>query len=167
MKKTMIYAVEKLLEECRSKGHRLASAESCTGGLIAAALTEIAGASDVFDRGFVTYSNQAKSEMLGVPKDLIAQEGAVSEFVARHMAEGALNHSDADIAVAVTGIAGPDGGSDDKPIGLVHIAVARAGQATRHERCLFKPKSRKNIRRKTVIHALKMIGDEISQPILA
>jgi nicotinamide-nucleotide amidase len=121
---------EAVLAACRAAGLKVATAESCTGGMIAAALTAIAGASDVVDRGFVTYSNAAKTEMLGVAPDLIAAAGAVSEAVARSMAEGALARSAADLAVAVTGIAGPDGGSAEKPVGLVHFACARRGKPT-------------------------------------
>lgn len=114
-----------ILDICRSGGLTLATAESCTGGLIAAVLTSIAGSSDVIERGFVTYSNAAKTDLLGVPPDLIARHGAVSEQVARAMAEGALAHSRADVAVSVTGIAGPGGGSAEKPVGRVHLACAR------------------------------------------
>ena len=119
-----------LLELCRRAGLRIATAESCTGGLIAGCLTEIAGSSDVVERGFVTYSNEAKQEMLGVPRMLINLNGAVSEKVAVAMAEGALKHSLADISVAVTGVAGPGGGSKEKPVGLVHIACAGRGRET-------------------------------------
>jgi nicotinamide-nucleotide amidase len=118
----------------RARGWRLTTAESCTGGLIAAACTALAGSSDWFECGFVTYSNAAKTEQLGVPALLIAQHGAVSEPVVRAMAEGALARSPADLAVAVTGIAGPGGGSADKPVGLVWIALARRGEAARAER---------------------------------
>ena len=114
-----------LLEAARACGETVATAESCTGGLVAATLTAIPGSSDVFERGFVTYSNSAKSEMLGVPVWLIERRGAVSEDVARAMAGGALTHSHASLAVSVTGIAGPDGGTDEKPIGLVHFAAGR------------------------------------------
>ena len=117
-----------LLKRYEAAGLRIATAESCTGGLVAARLTEIPGSSTVVDRGFVTYSNAAKTEMLGVPAGLIAQHGAVSEAVARAMAEGALARSGADVAVAVTGIAGPGGATAAKPVGLVHFAVARAGR---------------------------------------
>ena len=103
----------------------IASAESCTGGLIAGLLTEVAGSSDVFERGFVTYSNEAKAELLGIPMDVINQWGAVSTQVAAAMANGALKQSHADISIAVTGIAGPGGGSSDKPVGLVYLATAR------------------------------------------
>jgi nicotinamide-nucleotide amidase len=119
-----------LIELCRSKSLMLATAESCTGGLIAGLITSVAGSSDVFDAGFVTYSNDAKSRMIGVPPELIARHGAVSEAVARAMAEGALAHSKADVAVSVTGVAGPGGGSAEKPVGLVHCAAARRGYPT-------------------------------------
>lgn len=108
----------------RAEGAVIATAESCTGGMIAACLTDVPGSSEVFDRGFVTYSNAAKSEMISVPSETIAANGAVSETVARHMAEGALRASNAAVAVAVTGIAGPGGGSPEKPVGLVHLALA-------------------------------------------
>jgi nicotinamide-nucleotide amidase len=121
-----------LLQACREKKLRLATAESCTGGLIAAILTEVPGSSDAFERGFVTYSNEAKSEMLWVPPKLIAQHGAVSEEVARAMALGALDHSRADIAVSVTGVAGPGGGTEAKPVGLVHLAAADRHGRTLH-----------------------------------
>jgi nicotinamide-nucleotide amidase len=114
-----------LLGELRARNLRLATAESCTGGLIAGLFTEIAGSSDVFERGFVTYSNDAKHELLGIPKNLLDVHGAVSEQVARAMALGALKHSHADIVIAVTGIAGPGGATETKPIGLVHVAIAR------------------------------------------
>jgi nicotinamide-nucleotide amidase len=116
-----------LISLLRGKGLMLATAESCTGGLIAGLITSIAGSSDVFDAGFVTYSNDAKKRMIGVPAELIARHGAVSAEVALAMAEGALAHSKADVAVAVTGVAGPGGGSAAKPVGLVHCAAARNG----------------------------------------
>jgi len=146
-----------LLAAAREKNIKIAAAESCTGGLIAALLTEIAGSSDVFDRGFVTYSNQAKEEMLGVPGAMIRQHGAVSESVARAMAEGAIRQSRAQLAVAVTGIAGPGGGTDEKPVGLVHIAAARAGEATLHRECRFGDIGRAEVRRATVKVALEML----------
>ncbi len=118
----------KLLKACHAAGLRLVTAESCTGGLIAGCLTAVPGSSGVFERGFVTYSNDSKIELLGVPAELIAEHGAVSEAVCRAMAEGALAH--ADLSVAVTGIAGPDGGAPDKPVGTVHIAVAHRGHDT-------------------------------------
>ena len=135
----------------------VATAESCTGGLIAATLTEMAGSSDVVERGFVTYSNQAKTELLGVPAALIARLGAVSEGVARRMAEGARRRAKVAIAVAVTGIAGPGGGSRQKPVGLVHLACAVRGRRTvHHRRRLFKG-DRAAIRRQAVAEALAMI----------
>ncbi len=121
-----------LIEKCRDAGLKIATVESCTGGLLAGALTSIPGSSEVLERGFVTYSNEAKSELVGVPGALIAAHGAVSEEVARAMAEGGLARSPADIAVAITGVAGPDGGTAAKPVGLVHIAAARDGNETQH-----------------------------------
>lgn len=126
------------LAACRAAGLRLTAAESCTGGLIAAVLTAIPGSSDVFERGFVTYSNEAKTEMLGVPAPLIDRHGAVSEEVARSMAEGALGRARAEIAVSVTGVAGPAGGTAAKPVGLVHIACAAHRRPILHRRCEFK-----------------------------
>ena len=116
---------EQILAAARAKKLRLALAESCTGGLIAGLLTEIPGSSDVVERGFVTYSNESKEDLLGVPKDLIHQHGAVSEPVVRAMVQGALKHSPAHLAVAVTGIAGPGGGTADKPVGLIYVAAMR------------------------------------------
>ncbi len=123
---------EKLIDVCRDGGLKIATVESCTGGLLAGALTSIAGSSAVVGRGFVTYSNEAKSELVGVPGALIEAHGAVSEEVARAMAEGGLAHSRAELAVAITGVAGPSGGTAAKPVGLVHIAAARAGRETLH-----------------------------------
>lgn len=148
---------EHLLAEARAKGLKIATAESCTGGLIAGLLTEIPGSSDVVERGFVTYSNQAKEDMLGVPAALIRQHGAVSEQVARVMAQGAIRNSTAQLSVAVTGIAGPGGGGDDKPVGLVHIAAARAGEATLHRECRFGEIGRTEIRLKSIEAALEML----------
>ena len=119
---TMLRQARELLAAAERSGVRLATAESCTGGLIAGCLTELAGSSAVVDRGYVVYDNRAKCEMLGVGADLLAAHGAVSEPVARAMAEGALAHARADIAVSITGIAGPSGGSETKPVGLVHFA---------------------------------------------
>ncbi|HEX3574670.1 MAG TPA: nicotinamide-nucleotide amidohydrolase family protein [Rhodopila sp.] len=147
---------EALLAACRSKGVLLATAESCTGGLIAAALTAIAGSSDVVDRGFVTYSNEAKSQMIGVPMPLIETHGAVSEEVAASMADGALARSRAAIAVSVTGVAGPGGGTELKPVGLVCFGLARTGIPAITERQIF-PGDRTAIRAATVAHAFKMI----------
>lgn len=151
-----------ILDLCRDGGLKLTTAESCTGGLIAAVLTSVAGSSDVVERGFVTYSNEAKTEMLGVPADKIATHGAVSEIVARAMAEGALAASRADIAVSVTGVAGPGGGSAEKPVGLVHIACARRGLPTLHERHSFGDLGRDAIRLRTVHAALALVRQQIT-----
>ena len=148
---------EALIAACRSMKVRLATAESCTGGLIAAALTACAGSSDVVDRGFVTYSNEAKNQMLGVPMPLIEQHGAVSEDVARAMAAGALGRSRAGIALSVTGVAGPGGGSAGKPVGLVCFGLARRGAATVSESRVF-PGDRSAIRAAAVAHAVATIG---------
>ena len=153
----LLQQATELLAAARAKGLKLATAESCTGGLIAGVLTEIAGSSDVFERGFVTYSNQAKEEMLGVPAALLRQHGAVSEAVARAMAEGAIRNSTAQLSVAVTGIAGPGGGTDEKPVGLVHIAAARAGTATATRLCRFGDIGRGQVRLKTVEAALTLV----------
>jgi len=146
-----------LLEACRARNLHIVTAESCTGGLIAALLTEIPGSSDVVERGFVTYSNAAKAEQLGVPADLIAAHGAVSEPVARAMAEGALAHSHADLAVSVTGVAGPGGGSLAKPVGLVHLAAARRGAPTLHQELRLGDIGRGPIRMATVEAALVLL----------
>ena len=135
--KPLIDAATGIIDACRAAGLGLSTAESCTGGLIAGCLTTVPGSSDVMERGFVTYSNQAKTDMLGVPADLIDAEGAVSEAVVRAMAEGALLHSSASLSVAVTGIAGPGGGTQIKPVGLVHMAAARRGGDVLHERRVF------------------------------
>ncbi len=150
-------AAEHVLNACRRRGLKVATAESCTGGLISATLTAIAGSSDVVDRAFVTYSNEAKREMIGVPWEAILGHGAVSEPVARAMAAGALGRSNADLAVSVTGVAGPGGGSAEKPVGLVHLAVARKGFEPLSERHVF-PGDRDNIRRLTVLTALTMLS---------
>jgi len=130
-------AAAEVLEACHRAGLKLVTAESCTGGLVAGALTSIPGSSEVYDRGFVVYSNKAKHELLGVPERLIASVGAVSEDVARAMADGAIARSEGTLSVAVTGIAGPGGATPGKPVGLVHIAAARTGHATLHQRHQF------------------------------
>jgi len=135
--------------------HLLATAESCTGGMIAAACTELPGASDWFERGFVTYSNAAKTEMLGVPAALIEQEGAVSEAVARAMADGALAHSQAHVSLAVTGVAGPTGGSDAKPVGTVWFAWCVGGET--HSEMQHFPGDRAAIRAATLRYALQRL----------
>ena len=149
-------AAEHVLVACRSRKLKVVTAESCTGGLVAAALTAIAGSSDVVERGFVTYANEAKREMLGVSWDALMGHGAVSEPVARAMAAGALARSRADLAVSVTGVAGPGGGSEDKPVGLVHLAVVRSGHEPIAERHVF-PGDRDAIRHASVLTALAML----------
>jgi len=146
-----------VLAAARAQGLTLATAESCTGGLVAAALTEVPGASDVFERGFLTYSNAAKREMLGVSATTLAEHGAVSEAVACEMARGALAHSPVDLAVSVTGIAGP-GGSEFKPEGRVCFAVARRGVDCRAETVEFGPRGRAEVRAASVEHALQMLA---------
>ncbi len=153
----LMQAATALLAECRAGGLMLATAESCTGGLIAAVLTEIPGSSDVLDRGFVTYSNAAKSDMLGVPPGLIEANGAVSGPVAASMAAGALLRSQAALAVSVTGVAGPGGGSEGKPVGTVWFGIASRGRPTVTERQVF-PGDRAAVRRATAMRALAMLG---------
>lgn len=147
---------ERLLARARTAGWRMATAESCTGGLVAGAITEVPGSSDIFDRGFVTYSNAAKQDMLGVHAATLADHGAVSEEVARDMAKGALARSAADVAVAITGIAGP-GGSDHKPEGRVCFALAIRGGDTRTETVEFGPRGRAAVRAASVDHALDLL----------
>jgi nicotinamide-nucleotide amidase len=139
----------------------IATAESCTGGLVAALLTEIAGSSAVVERGFVTYSNEAKTELVGVPADLIAAHGAVSEPVARAMAEGALAHSRAHVAVAITGIAGPGGATAAKPVGLVHFGLARRGAPVLHLERRYGDLGREIVRRRAVEDALGLLEQAI------
>ena len=153
----LLEAAAAVLEACRRRGLHLVTAESCTGGLVAATLTEIAGSSDVVERGFVTYSNAAKEELLGVPRALLEANGAVSEVVARAMAEGALARVPAAaVSVSVTGIAGPGGATPDKPVGLVFIAAARRGGATLGERHLFEG-DRRAVRLASVERALALL----------
>jgi nicotinamide-nucleotide amidase len=145
----------RLLAACESQKVRLATAESCTGGLIVACLTEIPGSSSVVERGYVTYDNRAKQELLGVPAGTIERVGAVSEEVARAMAQGALVRAGVDLAIACTGIAGPGGATAAKPVGLVHLAVARRGRPTLHAREIF-PGDRSAIRAASVDAALEL-----------
>jgi len=152
-----------LINHLRSKNLMLATAESCTGGLIAGLITSVSGSSDVLDCGFVTYSNAAKARMIGVPSELIAEHGAVSEQVARAMAEGALANSAADVAVAVTGVAGPGGGSPEKPVGLVHCAAARRGLPTLHRVLRLGDIGREKVRIETVRVAVEL-AYEIAGP---
>jgi nicotinamide-nucleotide amidase len=153
----LIRAAKRVFEACQQAGDlQLATAESCTGGLISAALTAVPGSSKWFERGFVTYSNQSKCDLLGIPADLIAQNGAVSQETAVAMAEGILKAAPVQAGVAVTGIAGPDGGTREKPVGLVHIAAARQGHTPLHEWHIF-PGSRQEIRKATALTALSLL----------
>ncbi|MFT5540133.1 MAG: nicotinamide-nucleotide amidase [Alphaproteobacteria bacterium] len=154
--KKILELSERLIREAGAANLTVTTAESCTGGLIAAALTEVPGSSAVFHLGFVTYANEAKTDLLGVEASMIVQQGAVSEEVARAMATGARHTATANCAVAVTGIAGPDGGSADKPVGLVHIAAAGPDGKTLHERQVFSG-ARSDIRSQAVEAALKLL----------
>lgn len=147
----------RVLDACRSRGLRVATAESCTGGLVAGALTEIAGSSDVLDRGFVTYSNAAKEEMLDVPAAILERHGAVSRETADAMAVGALARSVADLAVAITGIAGPGGGSAEKPVGLVHFAAAARDGRRFHREKRYGDIGRSAVRGQSIAEALAML----------
>jgi len=150
-------AAKRVLDVCRAQGLRVATAESCTGGLVAAALTEIPGSSDVVDRGFVTYSNEAKAAMLDVPAATLKRYGAVSSQTAVAMAAGALKNSQADFTVAVTGIAGPGGGSKQKPVGLVHFAAASRDGRQLAQRRLFGKIGRRQVRLRSVAQALELL----------
>jgi nicotinamide-nucleotide amidase len=152
-------AATAVLNACRSRGLKVATAESCTGGLVAGALTDIAGSSDVLDRGFVTYSNDAKQQMLGVPASVLKEFGEVSRQTAEAMARGALGNANADLAVAITGVAGPGGGSVDKPIGLVHFAAASRSGALTHAEIRFGNIGRSEVRHKSVLQALAMLKE--------
>jgi nicotinamide-nucleotide amidase len=152
-----VQAAKRLLALARARGLKIATAESCTGGLVAGALTDIAGSSDVVDRGFVTYSNAAKQSMLGVTALTLERAGAVSRETAEEMVQGALEHSDADLAVAITGIAGPGGATPGKPVGLVHFAAAaRAGRLI-HRAKKFGDIGRRKVRQESVDEALAML----------
>jgi nicotinamide-nucleotide amidase len=156
-------AAARVLDTCRTRRLMVATAESCTGGLVAAALTEIAGSSDVVDRGFVTYSNAAKMAMLGVLPETLEASGAVSRQTAEAMAQGAVANSRADLAVAITGVAGPGGGSPEKPVGLVHFATAARDGRLRHREERFGDLGRAEIRRRSVLVALAMLQDRADQ----
>lgn len=157
----MLQIVQTLAESLRQRGWMMCTAESCTGGLIAGACTDLAGSSDWFERGFVSYSNAAKTELLGVPVDLIMQHGAVSEPVARAMAEGALAGSHAQLSLAVTGVAGPSGGSADKPVGTVWFGWCVNGQTS--SECMRFEGDRAAVRAATVAHALRGILARLPQ----
>ncbi len=163
MDAALLDRARRLLEICRRAGLRLALAESCTGGLVAATLTEIPGASDVLDRAWVTYADRAKVEMLGVREASLARWGAVSEVVAREMAEGALHRAGVDLAAAVTGIAGPGGATPDKPVGLVHFAVARRDRPTRHARQVFAG-DRHAVRLQATARVLALLEEAATRP---
>jgi nicotinamide-nucleotide amidase len=153
----LLTAAKHLLDLCRSQNLRIATAESCTGGLVAGVLTEIAGASDVVERGFVVYSNAAKESMLDVPASILKRYGAVSAETAAAMAAGALGNSPADIAVAVTGIAGPGGGTKQKPVGLVYFAAANRDDRRVARRRLFGKIGRRRVRERSVAEALQLL----------
>ncbi len=157
----LILRATRVLELARAQRLKIATAESCTGGLIAGCLTEIAGSSDVIERGYITYTNDAKHELLGVPVALFERVGAVSEEVAQAMAEGALERARVDIALACTGIAGPGGATAQKPVGLVHIALARRGRPTRHLKRNYGDVGRAQVRLKTVEDALDLVLAEL------
>jgi nicotinamide-nucleotide amidase len=159
----LIESARALLDLCRSKKLTIAAAESCTGGLLAATLTEIPGSSQVFDRGFVTYSNDAKTAMLGVPVDLLETFGAVSRETAQAMASGALARAGVDLAVAITGIAGPGGAMPGKPVGLVHFAAASRGGRRSHQARQFGDIGRVPVRHESVRQALAMLRELADQ----
>lgn len=161
MSPTRNYA-RQIIELARTRGVMIATAESCTGGLIAGALTDIAGSSAVMDRGFVTYSNAAKMEMLEVEPETLHAHGAVSRQTAMAMAQGALAHSQADLTVSVTGVAGPGGGSDDKPVGLVWFGLAQSGKPVRATSRKFGDVGRERVRELTVEQALKLLIGALS-----
>lgn len=150
-------AASAVLDACRARGLKIVTAESCTGGLVAGALTYIAGSSDVLDRGFVTYSNESKQQMLGVSAATLHDHGAVSRETVEEMARGALGRAEADLAVAITGIAGPGGGSKDKPVGLVHFAAALRSGALTHREVRYGDIGRAEVRAKSVRQALAML----------
>ena len=157
-----VKCAEKVIADCRAKGLSLTVAESCTGGLLAALITEVSGASDVFQRGFVTYANSAKTDMVGVPAALFDKFGGVSAQVAEAMASGTLAAAHADLAVAITGIASP-GGDTDKPVGRVHIAIARSGAQPKSKQFDFGDLGRSRVRLQSVASALQMIQQALSE----
>lgn len=157
----LVAQAERLLEDCKAKGVRIATAESCTGGLIIACLTEVPGSSAVVDRGFVTYDNTAKTELLDVPEELFARVGAASEEVSTAMAEGALRRSSANIAVSCTGIAGPGGGTEGKPVGYVHLACAANGKPTLHLQRNYGDLGRSEVRARTAEDAFGLIRRQL------
>jgi nicotinamide-nucleotide amidase len=159
----VLYAATTLIKLCIERKLTIATAESCTGGLVAGALTEVAGSSAVLDRGFVTYSNNAKQQMLGVPAETLKDYGAVSRQTADAMAQGALEKAKVSLAVSITGIAGPGGGSADKPVGLVHFAAVSRDGTTLHAAMRYGDIGRLEVRRKSVLQALRMLQELASQ----
>jgi len=157
-------AAKRVLDLCRARGLKIATAESCTGGLVAATLTDIAGSSDVVDCGFVTYSNAAKQAMLGVPTQTLKRHGAVSAETAAAMAAGALKNSPADVAVAITGIAGPGGGTTEKPVGLVHFAAASRGGRRLARARRYGKIGRRRVRQRSVAEALALLQVLAEEP---
>lgn len=150
-----------VLDRANAADVMVATAESCTGGLVAAALTDTAGCSSVVDRGFVTYSNEAKMQMIGVPEATLIAHGAVSEETARAMASGAVSHSKARVSVAVTGIAGPGGGSEEKPVGLVHFAAQKTDGTVLHIERRFGDLGRVGVREAALVQALELLGEAL------
>ncbi|HEY6831016.1 MAG TPA: CinA family protein [Pseudolabrys sp.] len=159
----IVEAARRLFDICRGKNLTVATAESCTAGLVAGTMTEIPGTSSMLDRGFITYSNAAKEEMLGVSAETLRKHGAVSRETAEEMAKGALAHAPVDLAVSVTGIAGPDGGSEEKPVGLVHFATASRGGRLVHAEKRFGAIGRADVRKQSVLQALRMLHDLAEQ----
>jgi len=155
----IVEAARRLLDICKRKNLLVATAESCTAGLVAGTLTEVPGTSSILDRGFVTYSNQAKQDMVGVSAATLKTHGAVSRETADEMARGALAHAPVDLAVSVTGIAGPDGGSAEKPVGLVHFAAASRGGQFIHAEKRFGNIGRADVRKQSVLQAFRMLHD--------
>jgi nicotinamide-nucleotide amidase len=165
----IVDAAKQLLAVCKRKNLLVATAESCTAGLVAGTLTEIPGVSSILDRGYITYSNQSKHEMLGVPEAILDRHGAVSRETAEAMARGVLGHSHIHLAVSVTGIAGPDGGSDEKPVGLVHFAVATRSGKLVHAEKRYGNVGRSQVRKESVLQAFRMLhdlaeGEEVNPP---
>ncbi|MFN3835701.1 MAG: CinA family protein [Glycocaulis sp.] len=154
-------AAQRLVKAAKAKGVMVVTAESCTGGLVSAAITEIAGSSSVLERGFVTYSNAAKAELLGVPVAVIANHGAVSAETAEAMAQGALLNAHAALAVSITGIAGPDGGSADKPVGTVWFGLAAKHKEVRTSHCVFEDNGRASIREAAALEALRLLAEAV------
>jgi nicotinamide-nucleotide amidase len=155
----IVEAARRLLDICKRKNLLVATAESCTAGLVAGTLTEVPGTSSILDRGFITYSNDAKHEMLGVSRDALKRHGAVSKEVAEEMVSGVLGRAVVDLAVSVTGIAGPDGGSAEKPVGLVHFAVATRGGYLKHAEKRYGDIGRAEVRKQSVLQAFRMLHD--------